>query len=83
MNGQSYAFKSLLFIPEVNEVIGVTNRKSMIVWRYNPNAVINILTGHTDSLECLTFSIKANTNNLLNDGFTSQKRADPILQWRR
>ncbi|KAI9348234.1 quinon protein alcohol dehydrogenase-like superfamily [Obelidium mucronatum] len=45
-------FKQLLF------VIGITNRKSIVVWKYNPAASITVLTGHSDAVECLTFTMK-------------------------
>jgi WD40 repeat protein len=47
------ALKHLLFVPEVNEVLGVTNRKAITVWKYNPQAAITTLTGHSDLVECL------------------------------
>ncbi|KAJ3011791.1 UNVERIFIED_CONTAM: hypothetical protein HDU68_001525 [Siphonaria sp. JEL0065] len=51
-------FKNLLFVQELNEVIGITNRKSVVVWKYNPAASITVLSGHTDAVECLTFTMK-------------------------
>jgi WD40 repeat protein len=55
--GSLFSFKSLLYVPETNQIIGVTNRKSIVVWKYNQNAAITILNGHTDSVQSLTFSI--------------------------
>ncbi|ORY40968.1 WD40 repeat-like protein [Rhizoclosmatium globosum] len=51
-------FKQLLFVQELNEVIGITNRRSIIVWKYNPAASITVLSGMTDAVECLTFTLK-------------------------
>ncbi|TPX59029.1 hypothetical protein SpCBS45565_g07846 [Spizellomyces sp. 'palustris'] len=53
-----FAFKHLLFVPEVNEVFAATNRKSIVVWKFNPFAALTVLPGHTDVVECLTFTSK-------------------------
>ncbi|KAI8592288.1 quinon protein alcohol dehydrogenase-like superfamily [Geranomyces variabilis] len=57
-------FKHLLYVPDVNEtlggakVLGATNRKGIVVWKYNPTSALTILPGHTDVVECLTFTSK-------------------------
>ncbi|KAJ3139429.1 hypothetical protein HK101_003641 [Irineochytrium annulatum] len=51
-------YKQLLFVPEVNEVIGATNRRSLTIWKYNPIASVTVLSGHTDVVECLAFTLK-------------------------
>ncbi|TPX61874.1 hypothetical protein PhCBS80983_g00825 [Powellomyces hirtus] len=51
-------FKHLLFVPEVNEVVGATNRKGIVVWKFNATSALTILPGHTDVVECLTFTSK-------------------------
>jgi WD40 repeat protein len=53
----AFFFKQLLFIPETNEVIGTTSRRSIVSWKYNPTASCTILPGHSDIVECLCFSI--------------------------
>ncbi|KAJ3240215.1 hypothetical protein HDU81_004352 [Chytriomyces hyalinus] len=52
------SFKQITFVPELNEVVGVTNRRAIVVWKYNPAASITVLSGHSDSIECLTFTMK-------------------------
>ncbi|KAI8611101.1 WD40-repeat-containing domain protein [Chytriomyces sp. MP71] len=52
------SFKQISFVPELNEVIGITNRRSIVVWKYNPAASITVLSGHSDAVECLTFTMK-------------------------
>ncbi|KAJ3086653.1 hypothetical protein HK100_008637, partial [Physocladia obscura] len=54
----SSLFKQISFVPELNEVIGITNRRGLIIWKYNPAASITVLTGHSDAVECLTFTMK-------------------------
>ncbi|KAH9247138.1 hypothetical protein BASA81_015281 [Batrachochytrium salamandrivorans] len=56
--GGSFAFKHLLFIPESNETIGVSTRRSLVIWRYNSVAPVTVLPGHADIVECLTFTSK-------------------------
>ncbi|KAJ1558347.1 hypothetical protein HK096_002054, partial [Nowakowskiella sp. JEL0078] len=53
-----FCFKQLVYIPEANEVIGITNRRSVTTWKYNPIAPVTVLSGHTDVVECLTFTSK-------------------------
>ncbi|KAJ3330631.1 DExD/H-box ATP-dependent RNA helicase dhh1 [Blyttiomyces sp. JEL0837] len=53
-----FCFKQLLYVPEMNEVIGTTNRRSVTIWKYNPAASVTVLPGHTDVVECLTFTSK-------------------------
>jgi WD40 repeat protein len=55
--GSPFSFKSLLYVPETNQIIGVTNRKAVVIWKYNQNAAITVLNGHTDSVQSLTFSM--------------------------
>ncbi|KAJ3217607.1 hypothetical protein HDU67_007549 [Dinochytrium kinnereticum] len=57
-NNNTLCFKHLQFIPEVNEVIGITNRRSAVVWKYNPVASVTVLSGHTDVVEKLAFTLK-------------------------
>ncbi|KAI8908490.1 WD40-repeat-containing domain protein [Gorgonomyces haynaldii] len=56
--GASFGLKSLLFIPENNEVIAITTRRSILVWKYNAGASLTVLPGHMDIVECLTFTSK-------------------------
>ncbi|KAJ3124143.1 hypothetical protein HK098_001370 [Nowakowskiella sp. JEL0407] len=53
-----FSFKQLLFVAEVNEVVGITNRRSVTIWKYNPFASCTVLSGHVDVVECLTFTAK-------------------------
>ena len=55
-SASSTKFKSFWFIPESNEVVGVTSRRTLTLWRYNPSAAITVLPGHLDVAECLTLS---------------------------
>ncbi|KAI9091859.1 WD40-repeat-containing domain protein [Phlyctochytrium arcticum] len=57
-SNSSFTFKQLLFVPEVNEVLASTNRKSIVVWKFNPSAALTVLPGHTDVVESLTFTSK-------------------------
>ncbi|KAJ3015428.1 hypothetical protein HKX48_004593 [Thoreauomyces humboldtii] len=52
------AYKYLLYAEEVKQVWGATNRKGIVVWKHNPTSALNILPGHTDVVECLTFTSK-------------------------
>ena len=54
--GGIFSFKLLLYVPENNEVIGVSTRRSLIIWKHNPVAPLTVLPGHADIVECLTFS---------------------------
>ncbi|KAI8927284.1 quinon protein alcohol dehydrogenase-like superfamily [Entophlyctis helioformis] len=56
--GGTFAFKYLLFIPETNEVVAVSTRRSVVIWRYNSVAPLTVLPGHADIVECLTFTSK-------------------------
>lgn len=56
-NNGPYGFKNLTYIPETNEVIGLTSRRSLIIWKYNAVAPLTVLPGHADIVECLTFSM--------------------------
>ncbi|KAJ3043664.1 hypothetical protein HDV00_004437 [Rhizophlyctis rosea] len=57
-HGATPIFKHLLFVPETYEVVGITNRRSIIMWRYNQMASVTVLPGHADVVECLTFTSK-------------------------
>lgn len=57
IRGGTFGFKQLLFIPETNEVIGISSRRSLVIWKYNSSAPLTVLPGHSDIVECLTFSI--------------------------
>lgn len=54
----SFALKGLLYVPEMSQVVGVTNRRSIVIWKHNPAASVTVLPGHTDVVECLTFTTK-------------------------
>lgn len=56
--GAGFGFRSLLFIPENNEVIGISTRRSLYFWKYNQAAPLTVLPGHADIAECLTFNSK-------------------------
>ncbi|KAI8810660.1 WD40-repeat-containing domain protein [Cladochytrium replicatum] len=53
-----FCFRQLVFVPDANEVLGITNRRSVAIWRFNPTAPLTVLTGHTDVVETLTFTSK-------------------------
>lgn len=55
-NSGPFGFKHLTYIPETNEVVGITTRRSLMFWKYNPVASLTVLPGHADIVECLTFS---------------------------
>jgi WD40 repeat protein len=81
-SGVGFGFKNLLFIPENNEVIGISTRRSLIFWKYNAAAPLTILPGidyiyigHTDIVECLTFSILFINQSI--------QGASIDIQWRR
>ncbi|KAJ3413079.1 hypothetical protein HDV05_008533 [Chytridiales sp. JEL 0842] len=54
------AFKQLIYVPEVNEVIGITNRRTITIWKYNPVCLIILrsyqkqTTNNCHSQEALT-----------------------------
>ena len=52
----TFIFRQLAFIPESNEVVGTTSRRSLITWKYNPTAPCTILPGHADIVESLCYS---------------------------
>ncbi|KAI9199249.1 WD40-repeat-containing domain protein [Polychytrium aggregatum] len=54
----AFFFRQLLFVPEINEVIGLSNRRSVTTWKYNPVASVTVLSGHTDVVECLALTTK-------------------------
>ncbi|KAJ3224690.1 hypothetical protein HK099_008075 [Clydaea vesicula] len=54
----SFWFKQMIYVAETSQVMGLTNKRSLVIWKYNPNAAVTILSGHTDSVECLTFTSK-------------------------
>nr|KAJ3422640.1 hypothetical protein HK105_007194 [Polyrhizophydium stewartii] len=56
--GGTFSFKYLMYIPENNEVIGISTRRSLVIWRYNSVAPLTVLPGHADIAECLTFTSK-------------------------
>jgi WD40 repeat protein len=56
--GGPFGLKSLQYITETSEVIGISSRKSLVVWRYNSAAPITVLPGHGDIVECLSFNPK-------------------------
>jgi WD40 repeat protein len=58
MDRRTYFFKTLMFVPEANEIIGTTSRRSLTMWRYNPYAPLTVLPGHADIVECLCFTQK-------------------------
>ncbi|KAI8837830.1 WD40-repeat-containing domain protein [Chytridium lagenaria] len=64
-------FKHLQFVPEINEVIGITNRRSIVIWKYNPVASVTVLSGHTDVVEKLAFR---------SDGLNSFMYSQNLLQ---
>lgn len=49
-------YKNFIYIPENNEVIGISTRRSLIFWKYNSTASLTVLPGHTDIAECLTYT---------------------------
>jgi WD40 repeat protein len=46
-------------IPETNEMIAATSTREIIIWKYNHAGPITTLRGHSQSVECLTYSKKA------------------------
>ncbi|KAJ3314131.1 hypothetical protein HDV04_000854 [Boothiomyces sp. JEL0838] len=58
LRGGSIGFRTMIFVPETNEVIAVSNRRSVVVWRYNSVAPLTVLPGHSDIVECLAFNSK-------------------------
>lgn len=57
-NSGPYGFKNLTFIPETNELVGITTRRSIVFWKYNSVASLTVLPGHADIVECLAFNSK-------------------------
>ncbi|KAJ3326052.1 hypothetical protein HDV06_002437 [Boothiomyces sp. JEL0866] len=58
VRGGAIGFRNMIFVPETNEVIAITNRRSVVVWRYNAVAPLTVLPGHSDIVECLAFNSK-------------------------
>ncbi|KAJ3305098.1 hypothetical protein HDV03_002025 [Kappamyces sp. JEL0829] len=56
--GSTLRFKNLLYIPETNEVVGISTRRALVFWKYNAVAPLTVLPGHADIVECLTFNAK-------------------------
>lgn len=50
--------KHLMYIPELNEVVVITNRKGIARWRFNLSANVSTLHGHSDVVEALAFSMQ-------------------------
>ena len=50
---------------ETKEVFAVTNRRSLIIWRFNDTASVTTLSRHTDVVESLTFSRVCGVNCIL------------------
>ncbi len=49
-------YKQFVYIADSHEVIGVTHRRRIKIWRYENTAPLSVLTGNDDALECATFS---------------------------
>jgi WD40 repeat protein len=45
-------------VPDNNEIIAVSSRRTLISWRFNQFASAIILPGHSDIVECLCFTSK-------------------------
>ncbi|KAJ3277023.1 hypothetical protein HDV01_000075 [Terramyces sp. JEL0728] len=58
VRGGAIGFRNMIFVPETNEVIAISNRRSIVVWRYNSVAPLTVLPGHSDIVECLTYNPK-------------------------
>ncbi len=58
LHGLSLRFRNLLYIPETNEVVGISTRRVLIFWKYNSVAPLTVLPGHEDIVECLTYNPK-------------------------
>ncbi|KAJ3261749.1 hypothetical protein HK103_004700 [Boothiomyces macroporosus] len=56
LRGGSIGFRTMIFVPETNEVIAVSNRRSVVVWRYNSVAPLTVLPGHNSKEPILIFS---------------------------
>ena len=78
-----YGFKNVMFIPETNEVVGITTRRSLVFWKYNPVASLTILPGHTDIAESLTFSNRLSWPLVSINNLNRSKRACIGIQWWR
>jgi WD40 repeat protein len=51
-------YKHFLYVSESDEVIGVTARRMVRIWRYTKGACLTILKDHDDAIESLTFTNK-------------------------
>ncbi|KAL7748482.1 SCF-dependent proteasomal ubiquitin-dependent protein catabolic process [Sorochytrium milnesiophthora] len=54
--GSRFTVRSLLFIPESNEAVATTTRRTLIFWRYNAASPITTLQCVGETAEALTFS---------------------------
>ncbi|KAJ2997848.1 hypothetical protein HDV02_005118 [Globomyces sp. JEL0801] len=58
VRGGTFGFRNLLYIPETMEVVAISTRRSLVVWKYNSVAPLTVLPGHIDIAECLAFNSK-------------------------
>uniref|UniRef100_A0A7S3DAN8 Guanine nucleotide-binding protein subunit beta-like protein n=1 Tax=Palpitomonas bilix TaxID=652834 RepID=A0A7S3DAN8_9EUKA len=55
-DGKAWRVQKLFSMNDTKEVIGTTNLRQLIIWRYNPCAATAILKGHNDWVELLCYS---------------------------
>jgi hypothetical protein len=48
----------MIYVQEQNEVISITNRKSIVIWKFNPSAPSTTLQVGEDEVETVTYSKK-------------------------
>lgn len=60
MSLNKFVLKSFTYISETQEVIVVTSRRDVIIWRYNASANLAVLWSHEDGIESVAFSTSLN-----------------------
>ena len=53
---QCSSFNQLAYLPEASEVFGISNRRQIVRWKYNPSAALVNLQGHKGPAETIAVS---------------------------
>jgi hypothetical protein len=53
----SAVFKQFCYMHDTDEIVGISNRRAIHIWRYETTSPLGVLQGHEDNLECIAYSI--------------------------
>ena len=56
LEGASKTYKQFHFHTDTDELVGITNRRSVKLWRFEQTAALAVLKSPEEGLECLTYS---------------------------